>query len=342
MSLENQLAARKEVILRRRAKKGEQFNGSANIREEYHKERKEAGKKSSRTKHENNPVTIFRAEHGGLTPEEYQILLDKGLTLEDLSKNKDGTVCKRFLSGPKKGQGKHRLRTVRRKMLRGEMPKKSEAKNHQERNWKNPLGGGSTGKEIDIAEQGVKSHKIIDTCAAVMNGNLDWESLPGFYNTKHTPDTKVHAVVAYIVTGSFAEASRFTTVPATTIMDWRKNSGWWPTVAKYVQLARQEELDTQLSGVIHKSMELVQDRLEDGDYKYNPKLDKLVRVPMSARDAAAIADRTIHNRNLLRGDPTSRTETSTLAEQIAELKEQFKSFGAEAKLVEGEVDERDD
>ena len=334
MSLEDDLAARKEVILRKRAKAGERFKGSAQIREEYKKERREASKAGVKTKHENNPLTIFRAEHGGLTPDEYQILLDKGLTLEDLDKNKDGTVNKRFLSGPKAGDFKHRLRDLRRKFRREGMPK--EAKNGQERTKKNPLGAGAPPTAVDINELQIQSHKIIDTCQSVLNANLDLESLPGFYNTKYTPDTKIHAVAAYIVTGSFAEASRFTAVPADTIMTWRKTSEWWPTVSKYVQQARQEELDTQLSGVIHKAVEVVSDRLDGGDYKYNPTQDKLVRVPVQAKEAAAIANQAISNRNLLRGDPTSRTESSTLAEQIQDLKKAFKEMGGEAKVIEGE------
>jgi hypothetical protein len=107
-------------------------------------------------------------------------------------------------------------------------------------------------------------------------------------------------------------------------------------VFQYVQQARQEELDSYLSGVIHKSVEVVNDRLEDGDWKYNAKLDKLVRVPVQAKDAAVIADKAITNRNLLRGDPTSRSDSTTLAEKVQDLKQQFKEFTAQ-KVIEGEV-----
>lgn len=339
MTLEEQLAARREVILRKRAKKGDKFKGSAELRKEINQAQKETNRKIRRTKHDTNPIHIFQAEHRGLTFTQYQILLAKGLLLEDLDTNSDGTACKRFLSGPKPGDFKHRLRDLRRKYRREGLPDKAEeTTNHQPITMSNPLGAGSPVPQVNLQDMNKKSHEILDTTQKVVFSGVDFESLPGFYDTKHTPETKLHAVTSYMVTGSFKEASKFSAVPEGTIKHWRKTSEWWPAVSRYVQQARQEELDVQLSGVIHKTIHVIADRLEDGDYKYNAKLDKIVRVPVQAKDAASIADKAISNRNLLRGDATSRTDTSSLAEKIQELKTQFQSFAVkEEKTIEGEI-----
>lgn len=341
-TLEDELAARKGVILKRRALRGEKFAGSKDIRREYRSVRKEANAKIKQTKYEKNPITKFKKEHGGLTPEQYSKLEEKGLSLQEVPKNSDGTVDKRFLSGPKPGDFKNRLKNLRQKFRRDGLPEKAEhTSNHQPRTITNPLGAGGPVPQIDVEKMSKQSHDILETTQKVASSGINFESLPGFYETKYTPETKLHAVTCYIVTGSLKEASKFSAVPADTIKSWRKTAQWWPAVSNYVQQARQEELDAKLSGVIHKSMEIVSDRLEEGDYKYNAKLDKLVRVPVSAKDATAVADKAIHNRNLLRGDPTSRTETTTLAEKINELKLQFKSF-TEQKVIEGEYEQSDD
>ncbi len=340
MTLQEKLALRKEVILRKRARKGDEFKGSAELRKKFRKKQKETTLKIKETKRLNNPVYIFKMQHKGLDCTQYQILLRKGMSLQDLEENKDGTVNKRFLSGPKKGDCKHLLRDLRRKYRREGLPEKSEhTTNHQPITLKNPLGAGDSVPQIQLSAIKAQAHQIIETAHKVAFSGVDFESLPGFYDTKYTPETKLHAVTCYIVSGSFAEASKFSAVPAGTIQYWRKTSEWWPVVSRYVQQARQEELDTNLSSVIHKTVQVIADRLEDGDYKYNSKLDKIVRVPVQAKDAATIADKAISNRNLLRGDATSRTDTSSLAEKIQELKQQFRAFSdKEEKIIQGEVE----
>jgi len=327
MTLEEQLAARKEVVLRKRARKGQRFYGCASIKKELKQQLKAKHKKQSETMLSKNPETIFRAEHRGLSSEEYQIMLDKGISFDDLSTNKDGTVNKNFLPTVTSEDFKNRFRKLKSKHRREGLPKKAEhCTNQQPVTIENPMGAGKPPATVDIKGLRIKASEILETADAVATSGVDFESIPGFYNTKYTPETKLHAITCYIVTGNFREASKLSTVPEITIRKWRQAAAWWPVITKYIQQARQEQIDAQLSGVIHKSVETVADRLENGDYRYNPTLDKLVRVPVQAAQAANIADKAISNRNLLRGDATSRTESSSLAEQIQELKTAFQGF----------------
>jgi len=278
---------------------------------------------------------VFKREHLGLTEHEYSILLKKGHILEQLPLNNDGTVCKRFLSGPSIGDFKNRLRELRKRYRMEGLPEKSpEAVNHQPRTIKNPLGSGAPVPQVDVPKQLKQSTEILECTSKVLSNGMDWESLPGFYDTKYTPETKIHACTSYICTGSFKQASKFAAVPEGTIRSWR-SSEWFRTVARHVQQARAEELDASMSGVIHAAMGAVHERLSEGDTKYNPRLNEVVRVPVSAKDAALIADKVIHSRNLLRGDATSRTDNSSLAEKIMDLRQQFKTF-TEQKVIEVE------
>lgn len=325
-SMTEQLAKRKEINLRKKALRGDDFEGSAEIRKQYHKRRKKAARKAAVTKKMNSPEEIFKRDHSGLTEQEYQILLSKGLTLEDLEFNKDGTPNRWFKSGGSEGCFKNRLRNLRKKYRREGLPEKSEqTTNHQPRTISNPLGSGAPVHQVQVSKQLKVSTEVLETCNKVLANVVDWEALPGFYDTKYTPDTKIHAVTSYVVTGSFKQAAKLAVVPESTIKGW-KGTEWFRTIARYVQQARAEELDSSMSNVIHQAMEAVHDRLTEGDTKYNPRLNEVVRVPVSAKDATLIADRVIHSRNLLRGDATSRTENTSLAEKIMDLRQQFKTF----------------
>ena len=334
-SLTEQLALRKEVNLKKKALKGVVFKGSGEIRAEAKKIRHHANKQGHVTRKENSPVEVFKRSHLGLTQEEYEILLSKGKDLEDLPLNKDGTACKRFLSGGEEGCFKNRMKELRKKYRREGLPEKTEqATNHQPRTIKNPLGAGGPVQQVDLPKQLKTSTNILECTARVLPQVQDWEALPGFYDTKYTPETKIHACTAYLVTGSFSKASKYSAVPESTIKSWR-GTEWFRTVARYIQAARQEELDIQMSDVIHQSIGVVQDRLQNGDAKYNPKTGEIVQIPIQAKDAALIADKIIKNRNLLRGDATSRTDNSSLAEKIMDLRQQFKSF-SQPKVIEAE------
>lgn len=331
------LKARREANLKRRALKGERIRGSKAYRDQYKKSYKDRGKEISRVLRAQNPVTIFKNEHLGLTPEEYEILLQKGKTLDDLPLNKDGTANRQFKSGPKSEDFRHRHKNLRKKYRSEGLPEKTEqSTNHQPRTIKNPLGAGAPVQQVQVSKELQVSKNILESTSKVLATDLDWEQLPGFYDTKYTPETKIHAVTCYIVTGSFSKASKHSAVPEQTIKGW-KNKEWFRVVAKYVQQARQEELDASMSEVIHSSMDIVKDRLQTGDYKYNIKTGEIIQIPIPAKDAALIADKIIKNRNLLRGDATSRTDSSSLSEKIMDLKNQFRSF-TEQKVIEAEVE----
>jgi len=334
MSLEDDLAKRKEVILRRRALKGEVFKGSA----EYRRERKQQDKAVSKLLKERarqDPDQEFMDSHLGLRPSEYQKALDRDLDINSLPKNKDGTVDKRYITSGSwenypKGVFKKHQNLARRHGLKN---KREDAQNIADITLKNPWGGGRPEKQADLSEP---DEKNVNKTATNVLANLDLHELPGMYDTAYTPETKLQAVVAWLMTGSVAAAADYASISKNTILKWKKQSPWWGPLAKAIQDSRAEELDASLSNMIHTSMTELADRITHGDYKYNAKLDKAVQIPMAARDLASVIDRMISNRNLLRGDPTSRTENRTTEDNIAFLKTEFKRMGRDTVIIEAE------
>ena len=362
ISLEDELKARKLVNLRKRALKGEIFKGSSEYRKKEHRRVKSAGDANAdRIKYTalgwvkvngvwEDPDKEFIKEHLGLRPEEYHKFHERVLSgtlgpegaeyytegdtpldvLHKLPRNKDGTVMKQYITSGSWDAYPEGVLEKHRKLARskGLMTKKPDAKNLAPVTLKNPFGGGRPEKQADLS---LPDDKQVNKTAVNVLANIDLHKLPGMYDTAYTPETKLQAVVAWITTGSVAAAADYASVSKNTILRWKKQAPWWLPLADAIQAVRAEELDANLSNMITDSMQELADRVKNGDYKYNAKLDKAVQVPMTARDLSSVIDRMISNRNLLRGDPTSRTESRTVEENLNYLRGEFKRMGAEAE-----------
>ena len=341
MTLKEELAARKEVILRKRAKQGAKFKGSKQIRDEYRKERKAVGQELRR-RAKIDPDQEFMDSHLGLRPSEYQKFLDRvadktlgpacaelqetlgrDITIYDLPRCKDGTVDKHYITSGSWENYPEGVYEKQRKLFRakGLPSKRPDAKNLQKPSLKNIFGGGRPERQADLSEQ---DQKGINRTALNVQGSLDLHELPGFYDTAYTPETKLQAVVAWLLTGSAKQAAEYASVGHNTILNWKKTAPWWRPLATAIQQERAEELDAEMSNMIHRSMSELHDRITNGDYKYNAKLDKSVQVPIAARDLASIIDRMISNRNLLNGDPTAISEKRTVEQNLDMLRTTFK------------------
>jgi hypothetical protein len=149
----------------------------------------------------------------------------------------------------------------------------------------------------------------------------------GFYSDKE----KMNAVCVFAVSGNSRRTAELTKIPEATIRAW-KMTEWWHEIATRIIVEQDEELDTKLTALVDKAVGQVNDRLDNGNWIYNPKLDKMVRKPVDAKELAIVTAISIDKRQLLRGQPTSRIEKISQDERLLKLSEQFKQF-AKAKEV---------
>jgi hypothetical protein len=145
----------------------------------------------------------------------------------------------------------------------------------------------------------------------------------------------MEVVCCFAVCGNSKQAAEITKVPEATIRTW-KQTEWWNEIVSRIHAEEDEELDTKLTKLLNKAVEHVNDRLDSGDWVYNAKLDKLIRKPINAKDAAIVTAITIDKRQLLRGQPTSRVEKVSSNERLKSLAEQFKAF-SKARDITNEV-----
>ena len=148
---------------------------------------------------------------------------------------------------------------------------------------------------------------------------------PGWWDKKK----QLEAVTTYLATGSLAETSRIINVPYRTVQSWKLESEWWPKVVEEIQSGENQKIDQKMSRIIDKTLEKLVERIEDGDYMYDQKTGRMVKVPLKARDLERITSGLFDKRQLIRKQPTNiKSDPSNQADRLLKLAEQFASFAA--------------
>lgn len=157
----------------------------------------------------------------------------------------------------------------------------------------------------------------------------------------YTAYERLDVLMAYVATGKPMKVASLTNVPYSTIIAWKNKSKWWKPALREIRKQKDDELDARLSAIIEKSLNEMDDRLENGD-EIIDKDGNTIRRKVSFKDlsVAGVAV-SFDKRALGRGEPTARIEQVSDAERTKRLQQQFKAI-AQEKVVEGELLEKKD
>lgn len=157
---------------------------------------------------------------------------------------------------------------------------------------------------------------------------------------------KIECAALYAVVRDFNKVNFLQKVPVSRLKMWAQEP-WWDEVMRKVTREKNEELDGKLTDVLHKAVDLVVDRLENGDLYPDGKDEegkqKYKRIPLKSRDLTNAFDVMFNKRQLLRGEATTRTETVSEEKKLQTLKENFeklaksKGINPESEPIEGEI-----
>lgn len=170
----------------------------------------------------------------------------------------------------------------------------------------------------------------------------------GIENGVFPEDMRVTAATTYAATGDLEIASRISKVPLPQIKKWRKEP-WFLDLMREVRVFQNDEVDTIMTALISQSLEALKDRIENGEVKVFRDGTE-VRVPIQARDLATIASLNIDKRQVLRGEPTTisesrQTVSDTMEQRLKTLAETFTQLSEKAakklKVKEPEVVDAD-
>ena len=114
-------------------------------------------------------------------------------------------------------------------------------------------------------------------------------------------------------------------VPYSTAKFW-KTQPWFKEMVDNIQAEDSTQLDAKLSKIVNKTLEVISDRLEGGDYILDSKTGTVKRVPVKMRDAKTVAVDLFDKRQLIRKQPTKITEQQTVDKRLENLAERFEKF----------------
>ena len=133
---------------------------------------------------------------------------------------------------------------------------------------------------------------------------------------------KIEVVTSWLILGNIVLVAGVTGVPEGTLRRW-KAQPWWKDLELQIQTETDQELDAKLGKRIEKALELVNDRLENGDFLYDPKTGQFVRKPVSLKDGWKVASEMVDKRFILRKQPKEATSQEAIGDILKNLAKEF-------------------
>lgn len=148
--------------------------------------------------------------------------------------------------------------------------------------------------------------------------------------TLRSDSTKIEVVKTYLALGGNATLTAAATkIPFDTIKTW-KTTNWWNQLVNDMRKAEKLELSAKTKRILDKSLDLVMDRLDNGDFFYDQKSGNLVRKPIPARELNKIAVDMIDQKFILDKATEEQVELTSNEEKLAKLAERFAELAATA------------
>jgi len=136
---------------------------------------------------------------------------------------------------------------------------------------------------------------------------------------------KVEVVTTWLAVGKLSLTEAITGVPKATIVNWKREP-WWPDLVHEIQNETDQELDSKLQKIVDKSLDVVLDRIENGDFVLNSKTGEVTRIPTKLKDVHRVSVDLIDKRDLIRNRERVKVEVLVVEDYLKKLALQFANF----------------
>lgn len=133
---------------------------------------------------------------------------------------------------------------------------------------------------------------------------------------------KIECVTMWLATGNLRLTAATLGIPEQTARQWRATQ-WWKEIAEEVQLQDRMVMSASAKKIIDKSLEVVADRLEQGDWIYDQKSGELRRKPVAMKDALAAATQMIDQKVKLDKVDVSDKSSEGIEQRLEKLMNKF-------------------
>jgi len=145
---------------------------------------------------------------------------------------------------------------------------------------------------------------------------------------------KLEAVQTYILLGgNQRQTAHVLGIPINTMQLWRKTE-WWHDLESEIKQQENLTLSVRLKKIVDKSLMLVEDRLENGDFIYDQKTGQLKRKPVILKDAHQVAIQMIDKRDKLDVTRVYTVDQENIQEKLTKLAKAFEEFAGKPKTIE--------
>jgi hypothetical protein len=139
-------------------------------------------------------------------------------------------------------------------------------------------------------------------------------------------DKRMEVVARYMLLGNMRAVSEQTGVAYQTLMDW-KSSDWWPDLVQQLKRQKSQKQTDNIISLIDQSLEVMKDRLDNGDFVFDQKTGQVVRKPVSVRDATAIATALLQRQTAIEQmEQKYAQEQLSVKETLVQLANEFKKY----------------
>jgi hypothetical protein len=138
---------------------------------------------------------------------------------------------------------------------------------------------------------------------------------------------RIEVLTTFLATGSQAHTAAITGVPEETIRTWRK-SEWWAERTKEFKSDNSLVLSNKLTKIMDRALDAVVDRIDNGEFVFDPKTGITTRVPPKLRDVQKVASDMIDKKTLLEKITKDKEETkqTITADHLVMLAKEFAKF----------------
>lgn len=146
---------------------------------------------------------------------------------------------------------------------------------------------------------------------------------------------KIEAVQTYLLLGNFAETARVLGINEHTLRSW-KSSDWWHELLQEMKKQDTILLNKRLKSIAAKSLELMEERLEQGDWIYDQKTGELRRKPVSLRDATQATVSVLTIKDKIDDKENFTVAQEHIEQKLSKLAEAFTKLSKGEKLEDAE------
>lgn len=147
----------------------------------------------------------------------------------------------------------------------------------------------------------------------------------------YTDEAKLDVAKTYIMLGeNLSMTARTCGISIRTAESWKK-SKWWGDLVDQLRGKESLELSSKLQKILAMSISTVEDRLEHGDFMYDPRTGKIIRKEVSLRDAHAVFKDTMDIKNAMDRAPVEAKTQASIQETLAALAKNFEELAARQK-----------